>query len=258
MFIYFLLSFIACIIGAISGIGGGIIIKPVLDGLGTYPLTTIGVLSSCTVLTMSVVSLWKNRKSGIKINYNISLYFALGGILGGILGKNLFDWVRMALDDPQTAGAIQAALLIVLTIWVLIYVRYRNRFPVYHISHPAICASIGAILGTLSSFLGIGGGPINIAFLAIIFAMDSKTAALNSIYIIFFSQMANLITIGISGGFSQYNLEALPFMIFGAVAGGIIGSQFLKKMSNTQVDRFFSMVLIVIIGINSYNLYNYL
>lgn len=256
--LYFFISFIACIIGGISGIGGGIIIKPVLDAMGTYNLSTIGVLSSCTVLTMTIVSLWKSRHGNVKISLRITLFFALGGILGGLIGKHSFDVLRIGLSSEAIAGAIQSGLLLLMTLWVLIYVNFKQRFPTYQVTHPLICLIVGFILGGVSSFLGIGGGPINIAFLAIIFGMDSKTAALNSITIIFFSQVANLFTIAVTGGFGQYDLTVLPLMLLGAVGGGLVGSFFSKKMSNQDVDRFFCVVLVIIMLINSYNMVSYL
>ncbi|MCH1969832.1 hypothetical protein [Romboutsia hominis] len=64
--IYFLVGIIATTIGAISGIGGGVIIKPVLDTLGNYDISTISILSSFTVFSMSIVALLKSIK--IKLN----------------------------------------------------------------------------------------------------------------------------------------------------------------------------------------------
>ena len=37
----FAVCFFSSIIGAICGIGGGVIIKPVLDALGAFPVSTI-------------------------------------------------------------------------------------------------------------------------------------------------------------------------------------------------------------------------
>ncbi|HQN63187.1 MAG TPA: sulfite exporter TauE/SafE family protein, partial [Flexilinea sp.] len=60
--LFFFLSLAASTIGAISGIGGGIIIKPVLDATHALSISTISFLSSCTVLSMSCVSILRNRK----------------------------------------------------------------------------------------------------------------------------------------------------------------------------------------------------
>ena len=47
--IYFLVALLSTICGSIDGLGGGVIIKPVLDFLGDYNIETIGVLSACTI-----------------------------------------------------------------------------------------------------------------------------------------------------------------------------------------------------------------
>ena len=49
--IYFLLSLVATTIGSLTGMGGGVIIKPLMDVLGDYDVQTIGVVSSITVFT---------------------------------------------------------------------------------------------------------------------------------------------------------------------------------------------------------------
>lgn len=58
--IYFAISLLASIVGAICGVGGGIIIKPALDAMGTLDVSAINFLSACTVLSMSVVSVVKS------------------------------------------------------------------------------------------------------------------------------------------------------------------------------------------------------
>ncbi|MFK4998842.1 TSUP family transporter [Bacillus sp. N9] len=85
--IYFLVGLLASTIGAIAGLGGGIIIKPVLDGIGTYDVATIGILSAATVFAMACVSLLKAARSGVKVNGKVSYLLAIGSISGGIIGK---------------------------------------------------------------------------------------------------------------------------------------------------------------------------
>ena len=48
MILYFGIGLLATIFGSLVGLGGGVVIKPVLDAIGTYDLTTIGILSSFT------------------------------------------------------------------------------------------------------------------------------------------------------------------------------------------------------------------
>ncbi len=55
-----LIAFLASFVGSISGIGGGIIIKPVLDLTGQMPIETVNFLSGITVLTMTTSTLIQN------------------------------------------------------------------------------------------------------------------------------------------------------------------------------------------------------
>ena len=52
--VYFLVAFLSSIVGAICGIGGGVVIKPVLDLFQLGAVSTINFLSGCTVLSMSL------------------------------------------------------------------------------------------------------------------------------------------------------------------------------------------------------------
>ena len=51
--LFFVVAFLSSIVGAICGIGGGVVIKPVLDMLQMGAPATINFLSGCTVLSMS-------------------------------------------------------------------------------------------------------------------------------------------------------------------------------------------------------------
>jgi len=57
------------------------------------------------------------------------------------------------------------------------------------------------MLGMFSAFLGIGGGPINVAVLCILFGFDLRNSARISVFIILFSQISGLIVKGMNGFF---------------------------------------------------------
>ena len=84
------IAFGASIVGAICGIGGGVIIKPLLDAFGIASVAEISFLSGCTVLSMSCYSVVKAlaaKESLVKFQTGTPL--AIGAAIGGILGKNL-------------------------------------------------------------------------------------------------------------------------------------------------------------------------
>lgn len=107
----------------------------------------------------------------------------------------------------------------------------------------------------MSSFLGIGGGPINLVVLGYFFSMDSKTAAANSLYIILFSQIANLLTTLVTASVPDFRVPALVLMVAGGIGGGVVGRMLNKKMDNHAVDKLFICLMVVIVVICISNAY---
>lgn len=118
-------------------------------------------------------------------------------------------------------------------------------------------------LGCISSFLGIGGGPLNVAILMFLFSMDIKTATFYSIVTILFAQLSNLASIFISEmisgeWFASYELLILPFMVAAGLIGASIGSRIKKKVNNGTLIWCFNAMQMVIIAICIFNLIKYI
>lgn len=257
--IFFLICFFASIIGAICGIGGGVIIKPVLDAFGIMDVATISFLSGCTVLSMTTYSVIKSKLSGNShIEQKTGLPLALGAAVGGLLGKWMFSFVSSLSPDKNKVGAVQATCLMLVTIGTLVYTLYKEHIRTYHVTNLIACVAIGIFLGILSSFLGIGGGPINLVVLFFFFSMTTKIAAENSLYIIFFSQIASLLSSILTKSVPDFEIATLIFMVVGGIAGGIAGRSLNKKIQEKTVDKLFIGLMVVIIFINIYNIYQFI
>lgn len=246
-FIYFMIAIIATSLGAMAGLGGGVIIKPVLDALGNYNLETISILSSATVLAMAIVSTIKQIRTGFVLKKNMYI-LALGSIIGGGLGKVLFSIIISNFDSDLVRG-FQAVILAIL----LVIVIFKDQLPIIQIENFIVTFIVGVMLGTIAAFLGIGGGPINVAILCMLLGFIIKDAAVISVFIILFSQISKLVLIYLDTGFAIYELGMLWFMIPGGILGGIIGSMLNRKLTDTHINKIFNIMLVVIIGINIYN-----
>ena len=120
--ICFFVSFLSSAVGAICGIGGGVVIKPVLDFVQMGSAGMINFLSGCTVLSMSLYSVGKamlNRDG--KVNLAIGTPLALGATLGGVAGKKLFAMVNAFFPNGAMVGGVQAAILALITVGTLLY-----------------------------------------------------------------------------------------------------------------------------------------
>ncbi|MCL2391812.1 MAG: sulfite exporter TauE/SafE family protein [Oscillospiraceae bacterium] len=240
--IYFLIAIVSTTAGAIAGIGGGIIMRPVLDILGDFDVQSISMLSSLTVLVMSFVSAGKQLMMKTVIDFKIVLPLAIGAALGGTLGQHLLTMIVNALEMGQTVTVIQNALLLIMAISVFVYMRRRASIESKNLSGKPLIVLTGLVLGVLAAFLGIGGGPINIAVVIFLFSFNIKTAMVCSIVVILFSQSANAIYASLTVGFGAFNLQMLPPMMIGAVAGGFIGAILNKKLSERVVENCFNVM----------------
>ncbi|MGL5756937.1 MAG: TSUP family transporter [Paraclostridium sp.] len=253
--LYFLVAIISTIIGSSVGIGGGVIIKPALDALSSYSLPTVNLLSSSTIFVMSIVTVVYQLKKKDKINPKNTIVVATGSIIGGIVGQKIMNLLVSTGINMSIINNIQSIMLILILLIVFLYMKNKEKVKTYNINNILIIGILGLVLGSISAFLGIGGGPINVAAFTILFSMSANEAARNSILVIFFSQGAKIFSIAATTGFSSYNLEMLPVMLIGGVMGGILGYRLNKSVSEKNIIKIFNMVLISIILLNIYNIF---
>lgn len=254
--LFFIICFLASVIGAICGIGGGVIIKPALDAFHVMDVAAISFLSGCTVLSMTTYSVIKSKRSGeSRIEQKTGLPLALGAAFGGILGKWIFSFISGLSPDKNRVGAIQAVCLLIITAGTLIYTIYKDRIHTRQVQNAAICIVIGLLLGIMSSFLGIGGGPVNLVILFYFFSMTTKVAVENSLYIIFFSQISSLLWSILTKSVPDFDLFTLLLMIVGGICGGIVGRALNKRIPEKTVDKLFISLMGIIILINIYNIF---
>lgn len=251
--IYSVIIFVACTVGAIVGIGGGVIIKPLLDFMGYHSVEVVGFISTCAVFAMSISSSVKHIASKTKVDMKTVLLVSFGSVFGGIIGNEIFDFVLARLNGSIVKG-VQAVIIAAFIIFVLFYVNSKS-IKSFKIKNPVVIVLVGLMLGLMSAFLGIGGGPINTTFLVLLFSFTLKESAVYSVAIIFFSQLSQLITIFINNRFEPYR-EYLPIILIAmavSVIGGLIGSKLNKKLSNKVITVIFSVVLAFVAVINIYN-----
>lgn len=248
-FLYFLIALCSTTVGAMTGIGGGVIIKPVLDTFGQYDVATIGLLSSITVFAMALVSVAKQIQQKAAIRYQIALPLALGSVAGGTIGQAMLEALIAALSAGGQVKVVQNAILAVLIVLVFFYMLYKDKLPTLGLVGLLPSLLVGLILGVFSSFLGIGGGPINVALMIFVFSFDTKSAAVCSIITILFAQISKLLSVALLTGFSPFNLSMLPAMILGGVLGGFLGSKLNKRLPVKAVEHAFNGVQILVLTI---------
>lgn len=252
LFVYFVVALLATIIGSVAGLGGGVIIKPVLDLLAYDNVVTITFLSSVTVFSMSVVALYQRLRQKARFDLRRVLLLATGSITSGMMGNLLLhgvveDWGELA------TRRIQSIALLILMIVIYAYTLLRGRIRHLDLNHPLAVLLLGVVLGFLASFLGIGGGPINVMVLMLFLDMDVKNAAVHSILIIYFAQLSNIAVTLIRVPMQEFPLPSLVWMASAGILGGYLGSKLALVMNERAVMILYQTVLLVLILLNAYN-----
>lgn len=251
--IYIVIVLSATMSGAITGLGGGVIIKPLFDLVGFHDASTIGFYSSVAVFTMCIVSIYKQVKNGFSFNIKVVILISMGSILGGLLGEKIFNLAISSLENNQVK-AIQASLLGFTLILIIFYTLNKHRIKHYNIDNKVTIIIVGFLLGTISIFLGIGGGPLNVAVMMLLFLCNMKEAAVYSIATIFFSQVSKLATIIVSGKITEFELGFIPFICVASIIGGFIGTGINQRLNNKSIEKFYNLLMILLLFISIYNI----
>lgn len=249
--LYGIIIIFATFMGAFVGLGGGVIIKPLLDLIGKDSVAVVNFISTCAVFSMSISSTVKHIRSKTKIDFKLIISLSVGAVIGGILGSKLFDYL-LGIFNNNMLKSLQGLILGILLVISVIYINIKNAKS-FKITNSICIAAVGLTLGFIASFLGVGGGPINVAFIVLFFSMTVKEAAVYSVGTIFFSQLSKLITLGVTHTIPKCSILTLAVAVICAVAGGILGAKMNKKGNEKVIKTVFTIVVALIALVNFYN-----
>ena len=249
--VYFVVILLACVLGAIVGLGGGVFIRPIFDTIGYHGMADIQFFSSAAILSMAVVSTYKKIADGTEVDKSKAFLISAGALVGGVFGDYALQGVLAMVNDESTAQRIQAiCTAFVLFISIVLAAKSSRK---YEIKSKSLSFVFGVFLGGIAVFLGIGGGPMNVPLLMIFFGQSIKSAAAYSIIIVFFSHLSRIATIGWTVGFYGFDLRMLVFIIPAAVLGGLIGTRFSKILSDAAIKKVFIAAVSSVIMLNVIN-----
>lgn len=255
--ILILIALLATLIGATTGIGGGIVIKTLYDVIGVHSILEIGFYRTTVVFTMCIISIYKQYRSGFKYDLNILLSISLGSMLGGYLGEWLLN--LFASDIPQSQLQVGQSIILLITLLYLLYYNYRKGGSGIELARSRVnMLLLGLFLGSISIFLGIGGGPLNVSLLVIFFNYTMKEASIYSIATVFFSQLTKIGSIVITQQYMQFDLSLVPWLIIVGVVGGYYGTKINQRISNAAIGKVYNVFMLGMSALTIFNIVRFL
>lgn len=256
MLVYLIIALFATIIGSLVGLGGGVIMKPLLQAVSPLDALSINVLSSITVFFMAMSTLYKRTKADRTLYKSQYFYLIVGSIVGGIIGNSIFSLFLTQFNNENVVSFIQTLILIMLLVLVVFKHLYINLLPTFESKFSMVLIGVG--LSIISTFLGIGGGPINVPVFIGFLGVSILDATYLSILVIFFSQLSNIFVYFTDGTFGIVALLPLLVMIPAAIGGGIFGGKLSQTLEANTVDKLFNITISGLIVLNLYNLTLYI
>ena len=236
----FLIALIASVIGAVSGLGGALVARPLLESAGAAPSESLHFLMVVMVLFMALSRvLFSSFKA---VDLFISSLLIAGSLVGGVLGSGLVHLLFVQLD-PELVVVIQMASTLVLNLLLIVSLFRKVRYKGGLHRNPLFIFAAGVVLGSLSSFLGIGGGALNLWVFFYFFHFTPKHAAVNSLFIILFSQGASLLLLVGSSSVPSFDGWMVALVVAGGLLGGFLGQRVSRLLPEEGVRMVLLMVL---------------
>jgi len=228
------LGFAAGVLGSILGLGGGIIVVPVLTFFGYSP--TLAASTSLFAAFSNAVASTISYTRQKRIQFSIGLKLGLLSIPGTILGAYISSEIT-----PSLFKILFGLVLIVSAIYIFINrkIESKQRNQSKQVMLFAVGASFFA--GIISSLFGIGGGIVFVPLMVIVMGLSMKEAAPTSQFILLFASAAGLAAHSALG--HPDFIQAL-LLAAGAFAGGFVGARLSVDIKEKKLKILVSIAMI--------------
>jgi hypothetical protein len=257
--IVFFVSVAAGFLGALTGLGGGIVVTPALTLLlGVDIRYAIGA-SLVSVIATSSGAASAYVRDGLS-NIRIGMFLEMATTVGAICGALL------ASKTPTNALAVLFGVVLLHAAWQVIqakkgHPREQAKDPLaehlqlngmyaapegninYRVTRAKSGFGLMYVAGVLSGLLGIGSGALKVIAMDTIMGLPFKVSTATSSFMIGVTGVASA-AIYLKRGYI-HPLIALPVML-GVLAGSTLGARLLPRMPVMTLRRVFAVVVVLI------------
>ena len=233
-----LLGVLAGGVGALTGIGGGLIVTPVLTLFFGVPIRYAIATSLCCVIATSsgaAAAYVEQHLSDVRLGMTLELTTTLGAVSGALV-----------------AGLVSREVLAVLFAFLLIYSgssMLRQSFNPraappddpnpYRLKHLPLGLLGGGVAGIVSGLLGVGGGIIQVPLMYLVMGVPFKVATATSNFMIGVTAAASAFIYHSRGDILP--LIAAPTAI-GVYMGASLGAHVFRRAKSQWLEILFSVI----------------
>lgn len=263
--VLFLLAVIAGVIGALVGIGGGIIIVPALTLILKVPIHNAIAASLISVIATSIAGAHRyveQQITNVRLGMFLEVSTTAGALCGALLALVLQGWTlsivfgllvfSMAVYSYLTRSSDdninfdsefnpKNKLENYIAIKDSYYDKALDKQINYTVHKPIGGSIVSFLAGIGSGLLGIGGGVIKVAAMNGFMKVPMKVAVATSKFMIGVTAAASSLLFFLSGAVDSYIVAPVAL---GTMLGATIGS----KLMNTFKSKYLKLLFTAIAG----------
>ena len=254
---------LAGFIGSILGLGGGVILIPVLVYFGVPVKYAIGASMVAIIATSSgsASSYVKEGLSNVRAAFFLEVFTASGAIVGAVITSFVaptylyfffaiflstsFYGLRRRLGTGPPSEVKQDGIARSLKLEGVYFDKTEGKRVEYKLTRPLLAGPGMFVAGLAAGMLGIGAGAFKTTVQELVMGMPSKVATATSNFIFGMTALAGA-SIYFSSGLVYLSLAA-PLAI-GTTVGSLAGTRVLPHVTNKSVRLLFLAVLVVLIA----------
>ncbi|MFQ5694670.1 MAG: sulfite exporter TauE/SafE family protein [Terriglobia bacterium] len=233
----FLVGLFAGTFGALAGLGGGVIIVPVLILAFGLPIeTAVGISLVCVIATSSsAASVYVERRwTNLRLGMVLELTTTLGAVTGAA--------VITLLPDSLLKGLFGAFVLYasVMMLRQRTTTDVTDEPPSYTVRNHRLGLAVSYVAGGASGLLGIGGGPIQVPLMNVFMGLPLKVAAATSAFMMGVNATA--------GALLYYARGDIIIAVAAPLALGVFtGSQLGSRLAPRIHSRWIRWLLVLVL-----------
>lgn len=246
-------------VGSLIGLGGGIIIVPMLlnidhflSAFSTVPIHVAVGTSLITIVFSSLSSTLSYHKQK-RIDYKSGILFLIGSVPGSLLGTYI-----NSLLNTERFTLFFGIFLICISVFLFVssklnkkskevhkgiirtYTNDEGKAYTYSYSLP-LAISLSICIGIVSGLFGIGGGILLVPMMAFLFGFPPQLAVATSMFVVMFTTLGSSISYITLG---EVNFYYILLLIPGAWFGGKIGAYINQKLKTETIALILRLVVL--------------
>ena len=240
-------GFVGFIIG-MTGVGGGIIIMPVIRFLG-LPLDVAVGTSSLYSFIVKIYAYYQHHVLKT-IHYPSAIHFLTGAVPGGLISSFFIsNYKKQYLHDYQNFSELLNYFIVFAICLALVFLLLKplkdtknKEFKNLSFKDRLFGMLLGFVVGFIMGGTGVGGGALIIPVLIIFFNLNAINTVGSSIFIALVVMMVSSV-VHISNG--NYDLKTALLLISGSFIGTYFGAGLAKKIPDKMLRKIIMFIIII-------------